>query len=212
MRFRRGGGEPPSDGSEVTRRIDRAPDRPAVGGDDADKTVRVPRPQSTSAARISPSAAEPDDDEPKTRLFGPPGARPPASERPAPKHLSGQIGPEAQAEWDPVVGWLVIIDGPGRGRSLALGYGMNHIGRDAGQKISLAFGDELVSRSSHAALTYDPVSRKFFIQHGGGRNLTYLDGNPVLAPTEITGGEKVQVGQTSLQFVPFCGPEFEWHA
>ena len=110
----------------------------------------------------------------------------------------------------PVVGWLVVVEGPGRGASLALGYGMNQIGRQSDQKISLPFGDEQISRSGHAALTYDPVSRKFFLTHGGGRNLIYVADAPILAPTELVGGEDILMGRTRLRFVPFCGPSFDW--
>src|SRR4051812_44367437 len=38
---------------------------------------------------------------------------------------------------DPVVGWLVVVEGPGKGRSFEVGKGANPIGRDAKQKIAL---------------------------------------------------------------------------
>jgi pSer/pThr/pTyr-binding forkhead associated (FHA) protein len=111
----------------------------------------------------------------------------------------------------PVVGWLVVVEGPGRGRSVTLGYGMNPIGRDASNRVSLPFGDQLVSRQKHAMITYDPRGRKFFIQHGESSNLTYLGEQPVLAPAELEGGELIRLGDdTVLKFVPFCGENFEW--
>lgn len=111
---------------------------------------------------------------------------------------------------EPVVGWLVVIDGPGRGQSLTLGYGVNSIGRGPDARVSLDFGDEEISRRSHASLTYDTRGRKFYIQHGGGTNLTYLGDAPVLQPHEIKGREIIGLGKTRLIFIPFCGPEFEW--
>src|SRR5688572_26193414 len=77
---------------------------------------------------------------------------------------------------DPVVGWLVVIFGPGRGASLNLGYGRNSIGRGDEERVSLHFGDEQISRIGHAILTYDPRSRKYFLQAGQGPNLTYIEG------------------------------------
>lgn len=114
---------------------------------------------------------------------------------------------------DPVVGWLVVVDGPGTGASVSLGYGMNSIGRAPTERVSIDFGDEEISRSQHALLTYDPKGRKFFIQHGGGRNLTYLgaDNRPVLTPIELKGGEEISIGSTKLRFVPFCGSDFDWN-
>ncbi len=111
---------------------------------------------------------------------------------------------------DPPVGWLVVVDGPGRGASLTLGNGVNSIGRDANQRLPLDFGDELISRAGHATITYDPRGKKFYIQHGGGTNLTYVNDQPVLAPQELTASTHILMGNTTLRFVPLCGEEFDW--
>ena len=126
---------------------------------------------------------------------------------PSPANSVSQ-GAEFSAE--PVVGWLVVTEGPGRGQSLKLGYGVNAIGRGPEARVSLDFGDEEISRQSHAMLTYDTKGRKFYIQHGGGTNLTYLGDQPVLQPHEIKGREVIGIGKTRLTFIPFCGADFEW--
>jgi hypothetical protein len=111
----------------------------------------------------------------------------------------------------PVVGWLVVVKGPGKGQSVTLGYGMNAIGREPGNRVPLPFGDEQISRTKHAVITYDPRGRKFYIQHGDSNNLTYLGEMPVLAPTPLTGGETIRIGgETELRFVPLCGDDFTW--
>jgi hypothetical protein len=111
---------------------------------------------------------------------------------------------------DPVVGWLVIIKGKGKTNFLTLGYGMNSIGRSPDERISINFGDEEISRTQHAIITYDPRGRKFYVQHGGGKNLTYLGDQVLLVPMELKGGEEILIGQTTLHFVPFCGEHFDW--
>lgn len=111
---------------------------------------------------------------------------------------------------DPIVGWLVVVGGPGRGNSLKLGFGMNPIGRAPEERVSLDFGDEEISRTGHAVLTYDPKGNKFYIQHGGGVNLTYLGDNPVLHAQELSGRELISIGKTQLCFVPFCDSTFTW--
>ena len=111
---------------------------------------------------------------------------------------------------DPVVGWLVIVEGPGKGHSLEIGAGANAIGRERNQKLRLDFGDHEIHRERHAILVFEPRFRKFFINCGDVRNLTYLNDEVVLGATELTGGETITVGQTRLRFVPFCGPEFGW--
>lgn len=112
---------------------------------------------------------------------------------------------------EPVVGWLVIIDGPGKGNFVKLGFGMNAIGRSHESRVSIDFGDHQISRENHALLTYDEKNRKFYIQHGGGANLTYLGELPVLQPFELKGQEVISIGNTKLYFVPFCGADFNWN-
>ena len=111
---------------------------------------------------------------------------------------------------DPPVGWLVVIQGAGQGKVVTIGNGSNAIGRDPGERICLDFGDETISRHGHATITYDPRGRKFYIQHGGGKNLTYVEESPVLLPTELAAFSKMQIGETVLLFVPLCGERFDW--
>ncbi|WP_244442657.1 FHA domain-containing protein [Azospirillum lipoferum] len=140
-----------------------------------------------------------------TGFFNPNRSDPPSGDGPA-------VSPARQTAPDePVVGWLVIVEGPGRGTSRPLGYGMNSIGRAEGQRVRLDLGDNEISRQQHAQLTYDPRGRKFYLRHGEGANLTYVGDQPVLTPVELHGGEFIGLGsKTVLRFVPFCGPDFDW--
>ena len=128
--------------------------------------------------------------------------------------LPGDLGDHEIAVGDPMndppVGWLVIVDGPGKGHVATLGIGSNSIGRDPAERVSLHYGDEMISRANHGTITYDPKGRKFYVQHGGGKNLTYVDDEPVLAPRELEPLTQVQIGNTVLRFVPLCGSEFSW--
>jgi hypothetical protein len=109
-----------------------------------------------------------------------------------------------------VVGWVVVTGGPGRGASKPLGYGLNSIGRGEESQVRLDYGDEEISRSGHCQIAYDNRNRKFYVQHGGGQNLTYLGDQPVLAPSELHPEAVISLGKTTLKFVPFCGAGFEW--
>ena len=111
---------------------------------------------------------------------------------------------------DPVVGWLAIVEGPGKGNAMQLGYGSNPIGRGETARVKLNFGDDQISRGGHAIVTYDPRGRKFYVQHGGGTNLTYLNDEPVLAPAELPALSHINIGNTVLRFVPLCGDVFDW--
>jgi FHA domain len=111
---------------------------------------------------------------------------------------------------EPVVGWLVIVEGPGKGQFLKIGFGMNSIGRNKDERIPLDFGDEEISRERHALISYDPKGNKFYLQHGGGINLTYVGDTPVLQTVELQGRELISIGNTKMVFVQFCGNEFSW--
>jgi hypothetical protein len=175
--------KPAHDRNEPTRRVERR----GLGG-------AVPS-RAMDAATADPRVVlQPPARDERTQLAG---TRPAAADR--------------QADSDnPVVGWLVVVEGPGRGQARALGYGMNGIGRRPDQRVSLDFGDSQISRVNHAAVVYDPRGRKFFLQHGSSANLTYLDGQLVLSPEPLDSGSDIVIGRTKLRFVALCGPEFDW--
>ena len=116
----------------------------------------------------------------------------------------------ASVEADPVAGWVVVVKGPGRGKFAAIYVGMNSVGRDTSQRVSLSFGDDSISREEHAFVTYDEEQRCFYLQHGGKSNLVRLGSRPVLSPTELKPYDLIRIGRTTLLFVPCCGPDFSW--
>ncbi|QLQ34267.1 MAG: FHA domain-containing protein [Candidatus Thiothrix singaporensis] len=115
---------------------------------------------------------------------------------------------------NPVVGWVVIVEGAGQGISLPLGNGANTLGRNGNQRVMLDFGDTQISREIHAVITYDPKGHLFYLQNGSGVNLTYLQTEtgsvPVLSPIVLEHGQYIQVGNTTLKFVALCGSGFAW--
>lgn len=116
----------------------------------------------------------------------------------------------SEAMQDPPVGWLVIVDGPGKGNFGVLRNGLNSIGRNKTERISLDYGDQEISRANHATVTYDPKGKKFYIQQGSGTNLVYVNDQPVLTPQQLEPFTHVQIGSTILRFIPLCGRAFDW--
>jgi pSer/pThr/pTyr-binding forkhead associated (FHA) protein len=68
-----------------------------------------------------------------------------------------------------------------------------------------------ISRENHAAIAYDEEQSAFFIGHGGKANIVRLNGRPVLSTEELSTGDRIRIGETTLQFVAMCGPEFNWN-
>ena len=111
---------------------------------------------------------------------------------------------------DPPVGWLVVVRGPGKGRVLTLGNGMNVMGRGPNARVRIDFGDDTIARANHARLVYEPRQRVYLLSHGEGANLTYLNRNVVTETVEIESGAMIEVGETTLRFQAFCTKEFDW--
>ena len=172
-----------------------------------------PSPGSRDARRYGAPATPvrhraPDPDAGRTRLYRP--GRPDSREADAAGPAGGSAPGGNDSLADPPVGWLAIVRGPGKGRVATLGIGVNSIGRDHTERVSLDYGDETISRTNHGAITYDPRGRKFYVQPGAGTNLTYVGDEPVLTPRELEPSAHVQVGDTVLRFVPLCGADFSW--
>ncbi|MBO9398198.1 FHA domain-containing protein [Shimia sp. R9_2] len=143
----------------------------------------------------------------KTRLLGFSG---PQSTVHDPMTQSREAAPAVQAQFP--VGWLVVVDGPGRGASFALFDGLTQIGRGEGQTVRLDFGDNTISRENHAAIAFDGEQRRFFFGHGGKANLVRLNGRPVLSTEDLATNSVIRIGETTLRFVALCGEEFSWVA
>lgn len=110
---------------------------------------------------------------------------------------------------EPVVGWLVCIDGSEIGRSFNLKAGKNFIGRMETVN-DVVLSDNSVSREKHAIVIFDPKSRTFLAQPGMSSELFYLNDTVVLQAVEIKHRDLIQIGNTKLMFVPFCDADFIW--
>jgi hypothetical protein len=128
----------------------------------------------------------------------------------------GAPEPAGDAPIDPVVGWLVAIDGPVKGRDFRVFSEGNDIGRANSCRIVIK--DESISQSSpHALLTFDPRSEDaaYYIQPAG-RHMLYIfrkggEGRePVLTPVRLQPYDVLEMGRTRLLFVPLCNEYFRW--
>ncbi len=175
--------------------------------DNDEKTRLIRRQKPTDAAEAAPAEStrvlDPEPDGEHTKLVGP------ARRAATPEPSSGQSSSDG-GELDPVVGWLVVLAGPGRGNARRLGYGQNSVGRDKSERVNLDFGDGSISRSKHAFVLYEPRKRQYFIRPGDGANLTYLNGELLAESRPLTAIDVIEMGATKLRFVPLCGPEFDW--
>ena len=110
-----------------------------------------------------------------------------------------------------VVGWLVAIEGPYRGKSFEIHNGYTYIGRLEGDIVLSQ--DKLVSSSKNVSTVYDAKNNRFFVRAGDSLNLVYVNGKALIAgdnlPIDAYGS--IEVGGTKLLFVPFCSDQFSWN-
>ena len=112
---------------------------------------------------------------------------------------------------DPVVGWLVVLDGPGKGNFRPIFKGSNTIGRAGNQRVPIDFGDDSISSEKQAFLTYDERKRSYQLVPNLERpNLVYHNDAALTSNVDLKPHDKVMMGRTTLLFVPLCGPDFDW--
>ena len=142
-----------------------------------------------------------------TVALAPPGATVPLQ----PADEGGRTVAMIRAEVgiDPPVGFAVAIAGPHRGADFRIRDGRNFVGRTSTMAVSLP-DDSSVSRENHCVITYDHRSNLFSISPGSGRGNTYLNGTIVDATTPLEAFDRIEVGHSTLVFVPFCGDQFRW--
>lgn len=110
---------------------------------------------------------------------------------------------------EPVVGWLVCVEGPHRGKSFELTAARNSIGRGEENRIIL-YKDRNISRSRHAYIIYEPRKMQFFLQQGEANGLVYLNGEYITGTSVLKDRDMIELGHSGLLFVALCGPEFSW--
>lgn len=112
-------------------------------------------------------------------------------------------------ETEPVVGWLVAVAGPVKGKDFRIIPEKNFIGRSEKMDISIA-GDNSISRDNHAIISFNPKKNIFRLFPGESRGLVYLNDEEVVTPEVLKANDIVGIGKSQLMFVPFCGDKFQW--
>lgn len=114
-------------------------------------------------------------------------------------------------EQDPVVGWLVVVGGPGLGAFRPIFEGNNTIGRSRSQRIAIDFGDDAISSEEQAYIRYDSADRSFlFVPNLAKTNVVSVNEKRPTGAVELAHMDVITVGRTQLVFVPFCGVDFDW--
>ena len=70
-----------------------------------------------------------------------------------------------------------------------------------------------VARKRHACVIFEPRAGIFYAQPGESHELFYLNDNVVLNSEILKSHDVITLGETSLMFIPLCGPDFslQWN-
>lgn len=110
---------------------------------------------------------------------------------------------------DPVVGWLVCVRGKEKGRDYRIHCDNNFIGRSEKMDVCVR-GDETISRENHAIISFDARDRVYYFSPGDGRSIVRVNNRAIFQTTTLCAYDIIEIGRTSLMFVPLCGERFEW--
>lgn len=109
---------------------------------------------------------------------------------------------------DYIVGWLVCIEGPEKGRDYRLYHGFNRIGRDHSMPVAV-MEDLSIGREASMAVVYEGKSNRFYaVSQPGGT--AYLNGGLLEAPKAIKMGDIIEIGKSTFEFVAFCREGRVW--
>ena len=112
---------------------------------------------------------------------------------------------------DPVVGFLVVVGGPGLGSFRPIFEGNNTVGRAQSNRVPLDFGDDAISSEAQAYIRYDSNDRSFlFVPNLAKTNVVSVNEKKPMGAIELKPMDVITLGRTQVAFVPFCGTEFDW--
>jgi FHA domain len=112
---------------------------------------------------------------------------------------------------DPVVGFLVVVGGPGLGAFRPIFEGNNTVGRAASNRVALDFGDDAISSEAQAYIRYDSNDRSFlFVPNLAKTNVVSVNDSKPTGAVELKPMDVITLGRTQVAFLAFCGSEFDW--
>lgn len=111
--------------------------------------------------------------------------------------------------FEPVVGWLVCVEGPDKGKDYRLVNRINSIGRDDSNDVCLS-GDQSITQINHVSLGYDPRHNVFTLIRGDGKDMVYLNDQPLYTPMILNPYDIIEMGDYRLIFIPLCSDQFRW--
>ncbi len=113
-------------------------------------------------------------------------------------------------QFEPVVGWIVCIEGANKGKDYRLFAKTNTVGRTEKNDICIK-GDDTISREKHAKIDYDEKHNGYYLIPAEATNTIYINDKPVYQPTELLHYDVIELGEGKFIFIPLCTKQFDWN-
>lgn len=111
---------------------------------------------------------------------------------------------------EPVVGWLVCIEGADKGKDYRILSRNNSIGRGENMDICIK-NDVSISRENHAKIGFDSKHDDFYLIPGDSVNNIYIGEQPIFTPTKLCNYQIIEIGESKLLFVALVNEFFNWN-
>lgn len=106
----------------------------------------------------------------------------------------------------PVIGWMVCIDGPDKGKDFALVISPDGNGIGASEKMAVMVRDDKnVLEENHAIIRFDENCQKCYIAPGYGKRIIRLNNTIVFAPMYLKPYDRILIGKSEFVFMPYGG-------
>jgi hypothetical protein len=98
-----------------------------------------------------------------------------------------------------VVAKLVIVEGPGVGKSWDVRHSALYIGRDESNQIQLNFGDDTIHRKAHGAIEFRGSRNEFCVHNIQRRSRVAVNGTDVQETRTVSFGDLISFGLTTFR-------------
>ena len=121
--------------------------------------------------------------------------------QPSPRNVSQSI--------DAVCGWLICVNGAGRGMYYRILKEKNLISDEKNNFVTVHY-DFTRSEGVSSMILFDDIANDFWLLNCCGHNIVRINGRLLLNATKLNKDDILIIGKTKFVFLPFCGESFQW--
>lgn len=111
--------------------------------------------------------------------------------------------------WNPVLGWLVCVQGEKLGKDFRLTQAVNYVGCAASNDVCLGF-DKEIAENTILTIDYEKQRRVFRLNVEQSQNPVFVNDILVYSQLDLRDKDIISLGTTRLKLICFCDASFAW--